>query len=61
MTDLKPCPFCGSNATMIHEVGVLVGFYSIWCSNAKCNIRTPISCGKEEVIRRWENRSNDRN
>lgn len=60
MTDLKPCPFCGSDAVMIRETGILNGYCSIWCGNDKCNIHTQIG-RKEEVIKRWENRSNDRN
>ncbi len=36
MSELKPCPFCGSEAKIFHEYER----WSVYCDNLNCQIRT---------------------
>ena len=50
--ELKPCPFCGGEAVR--------GMLSVWCS--KCGVETEKDgdATKEELIEKWNTRSNQR-
>ena len=55
MTELKPCPFCGGEAELVHPRG---GTYIVGCSNEDC----PIWCGlafntKEHAVKFWNTRT----
>lgn len=51
-TDLKPCPFCGGEA----EVLVFGGVYMVQCET--CGIATDTDRIKEDVIKKWNTRTN---
>ena len=58
MSDLKPCPFCGSryiNMNYIREDDVLEGAY-VECAN--CGVSTRIYDDPDEVVEFWNRRSN---
>ena len=49
--ELKPCPFCGSEAELFEAPGV----YFVECSNPKCNYPTNWDT-KEEAVTAWNTR-----
>ena len=56
MIELKPCPFCGSEASFhIHErVGVE-------CDNVKCSMGLACICDtQEEAAERWNRRAGEK-
>ena len=55
MNKLKPCPFCGSPATMLEEFDVDKWFY-IQCSNGLCSSRSDGWRTKELAIEAWNKR-----
>lgn len=55
MIELKPCPFCGSEAEIlfIDDSGVII----IRCTNLKtCRISQTWFCAEEEAIEGWNRR-----
>ena len=69
MDKLKQCPFCGSDASLAvsKEFGV-----SVRCTNYECKCQTiyiydnlgllgdwPDICAVDEVVKRWNKRSDD--
>lgn len=59
MSDLKPCPFCGSkyiNMNYIREDDVLEGAY-VECAN--CGVSTRIYDDPDEVVEFWNRRSDE--
>lgn len=62
MSDLKPCPFCGSFPTIeIHEDLYKRKKYGIECINEDCEIQpmTARYADKEECIEAWNRRAKD--
>lgn len=63
-TKLKPCPFCGSEATAKLPV-IIDGKPSCWnyiaCKNAKCRIKpfTDWHKCRAVVVREWNRRTGD--
>ena len=61
MSDIKPCPFCGEQATvayMDNDIGVKT--INISCENPKCGlvVFTRLDFVQDEqIIARWNNRS----
>ena len=54
---LKPCPFCGGEATWAADTSWGKITYSIYCS--ECDIETRQFKTKEEVRSAWNRRVND--
>lgn len=50
--ELLPCPFCGGEAKLHHNL--LTDKFKVWCS--KCDCRTDVYSDKEEAIRKWNTR-----
>ena len=57
MTELKPCPFCGSNATLKYPREGELG-YSATITCNKCHVEM-WAASKEEVIEMWNRRVNE--
>ena len=55
MSELKPCPFCGS-ASDLHHLGQNV--YAVYCS--KCLAQTDTYPSREAAVTAWEERTNER-
>lgn len=62
MTELKPCPFCGSEAVnCTKQYDGRIYRYRIQCDNAGCACRTPWLCYQEDAVEVWNRRTkNDR-
>ena len=63
MTELKPCPFCGSPdvEAMLDEYapeGRKIDWWMIKCWRCSAEFRT-IFCDKENVIQQWNRRYNN--
>lgn len=64
MTELKPCPFCGGEATSIFGI-MIDGKQSEWnvikCKNPKCRIQpsTDWHKSKSVVVREWNRRADN--
>lgn len=54
MSDLKPCPFCGSEAR--HYVFALIEHY-ITCTNPKCYAETHRWTTEAEAVEAWNTRT----
>ena len=52
--ELKPCPFCGSEAELITD---RANMSVVRCSNFSCWISTKTSGFKETVINKWNTRA----
>ena len=60
MSDLKPCPFCGGEAEVMHTGG-------IGCSNdtfsivecVRCWAKTAFCDTEAEAVKAWNTRAND--
>ena len=54
MGELRPCPFCGSHATLIDEAD---GFFTIVCDDAdNCGVAMDSFEDKEDIITAWNKR-----
>lgn len=51
MTDLKPCPFCGGKAHIIHE--------GYWIMYEDCQSESGYYETKEEAIEAWNRRDDN--
>lgn len=61
MTDLKPCPFCGSEVELIDNRKDFTADckrYFIRCKNKKCRvlIAFPVNTDKALTIKQWNRR-----
>lgn len=65
MEELKPCPFCGREATINHEYSNKTGdWYAVGCLNKSCpmeivRVTTGLRSTKAEAIEAWNRREND--
>lgn len=62
MEELKPCPFCGSDEPLMHNVeiehnGKWLKRYEVYCNN--CGARTLRVRQEESAILRWNRRADD--
>lgn len=55
-TDLKPCPFCGSNFIRTARVGNN-GEYASWCDN--CFAEGPWTFRKRDATEAWNRRAEE--
>lgn len=53
MTELKPCPFCGSKNIRLTNWGL----YRCWCSD--CLAQAADSISKKEAIKAWNRRADN--
>lgn len=60
MEELKPCPFCGSEAKICHAKAPEREWYTVYCPTGKCgvNVETLAYDIQEEAIKTWNKRSN---
>ena len=56
MKELKPCPFCGEEATLVEDIYDDRLFSYVICSNDNCNANTGRCDTKDEAIAKWNNR-----
>lgn len=56
MTELKSCPFCGSEASL-HDGEDAPFKYRIICKNSDCLCMTDAWITKEEAIETWNRRA----
>lgn len=56
MSELKPCPFCGSKAKVWQD---MYGFYLVQCTRASCSITTLHKPNREKVVEAWNRRVTD--
>lgn len=54
MTDLKPCPFCGSDAVLNDYSGREYSCYYVQCP--KCHIGTEVKYSETAVVKIWNRR-----
>lgn len=54
MSDLKPCPFCGSDC----EVRIVMGhrFYAVHCTEWGCCTIGPAAMSRETAVEKWNAR-----
>lgn len=60
MTEIKPCPFCGSKAHMAENMSVYGTSFAVCCDNVEeCHAGTPGAWWKseEEAAGKWNARS----
>ena len=59
MAELKPCPFCGGEATL--EYGRGFRKYWVCCNNPKCRIQPQTDAHeyKGVIVREWNRRAED--
>jgi hypothetical protein len=58
MSELKPCPFCGSEAKLRYET--LLGGWLAGCSSGNCAASGRLSGAKEKTIAFWNCRQQDK-
>lgn len=58
MTDLKPCPFCGGEATLVEDIYDDRLCSYVICSNDNCNANTGRYDTEDEAITKWNTRPN---
>ena len=58
MTELKKCPFCGGEATLVGAVYNDQHYNYVICSNDDCNANTGRCDTKDEAIAKWNTRPN---
>jgi Lar family restriction alleviation protein len=56
MSELKPCPFCGSKDIMIEESLLLVIEQHFWCTCGECLASTKEGTTEKEAINIWNTR-----
>lgn len=57
MHDLKPCPFCGGDATLEQNFELA---WQIWCANENCTVLSETAIGSElDSIAAWNRRADD--
>lgn len=61
MDRLKPCPFCGSKATLYSFRSTLRQHlvYYIECNDEYCSVMTRVFYDKDDVINAWNRRAED--
>ena len=55
MAELKKCPFCGGEASIIRYHHIKAAY----CYCAVCKVRMPNSLTSEEAIEAWNRRAED--
>lgn len=53
---LKPCPFCGGEATLVKDIYNDQLYNYVICSNDDCNANTGRCDTEDEAITKWNNR-----
>ncbi len=56
MTKLRPCPFCGGDATLIEDIYNDQLYNYVICSNDDCNANTGRCDTEDEAITKWNKR-----
>ena len=56
MADLKPCPFCGGEATVKKDN---FGNVRVGCTKCPCDIGRSWFTTKREAVRAWNRRANN--
>lgn len=59
VSELKPCPFCGSRAGLFKYEAYKILPYSVECLNLSCKISTRTYAADIEAITVWNNRKVD--
>lgn len=57
MTELKPCPFCGGEATLVEDIFNDRLYNYVICSNDDCDANTGRCDTEDEAITKWNNRT----
>ena len=58
-TELKPCPFCGSDAKVLHYEDLTIDFASMYKHYViclKCKANTDLKASVEDAIEAWNRR-----
>jgi Lar family restriction alleviation protein len=58
-TELKPCPFCGSDAKVFREKLPICHEYRTKCLNENCKVFIPYSLNMKDAIRAWNTRADE--
>lgn len=58
MDNLKPCPFCGGEAEILDQPDLFFVFKMVKCK--KCLLELTYCEDKEEAVRKWNTRYEDR-
>ena len=53
---LKPCPFCGGEATLVEDIYNDQLYNYVICSNDDCNANTGRCDTEDEAITKWNKR-----
>lgn len=53
--ELKPCPFCGSEATLVEEGEVCIT-YKVFCSNPACDAQYGWCTSGKRAVNGWNRR-----
>ena len=56
MTELKPCPFCGSEARFTCWINPYKDRYGVTCISDDCGVSIFAGLTKEEAAKRWNRR-----
>jgi len=54
MTELKPCPFCGTKFVWIDRYG---DYFYVYCRRFACHIHGPERLRKDTAIAAWNRRA----
>lgn len=57
--ELKPCPFCGENPSLMEGSKTGVSGYRVWvhCQNKECGVYGPELDNVRHVVKRWNTRA----
>ena len=56
--NLKPCPFCGGEATLVEDIYADKLYYYVTCATNNCDANTGRCDTEDEAITKWNNRRN---
>lgn len=57
MSDLKPCPFCGSDDVYVPMTDSRIDWYFVWCPG--CCFAGPGRTKGQDAIEAWNRRAKD--